>query len=106
MENHTNTIWTIGHSNRPWEEFVNLLMKNGIRTLVDIRTFPGSRKYPHFNKEHFEKHLQNYGIGYLHVPALGGRRKPTDDPRNSAWRNPSFRGYADHMLSDEFISAI
>jgi uncharacterized protein (DUF488 family) len=100
------TIWTIGHSNRAQDEFLKILQTHEINTLVDVRTFPGSNKYPHFNKEVLETDLPLAGIAYFHFPALGGRRKPQPDSQNVAWRNASFRGYADHMLSDEFQAAV
>ncbi|HYC86085.1 MAG TPA: DUF488 domain-containing protein [Chryseosolibacter sp.] len=83
-----------------------LLNNFSIKTLVDIRTYPGSRRYPHFNSEHFRRALAEKDIAYYHLPELGGRRKPLPDSPNTAWRNSSFRGYADHMQSDEFKKGI
>jgi uncharacterized protein (DUF488 family) len=74
--------------------------------LVDIRTFPGSRRYPHFNKESLWKTLDDLGIRYVHFPELGGRRKPNPDSINTAWRHAAFKGYADHMETTEFKNAI
>jgi uncharacterized protein (DUF488 family) len=99
-------IWTIGHSNRTWQEFVNILNNFSIEILADIRTFPGSRKYPYFNKEAMSGALNNVRIKYIHLPELGGRRKPLADSINTAWRNSSFQGYADHMRTEEFHSGI
>jgi uncharacterized protein (DUF488 family) len=76
-----------------------------INLLVDIRTFPGSRRYPHFNKELLAASLKQHEVDYLHMPSLGGRRKPTADSTNTSWRNASFRGYADYMKTPEFITA-
>jgi uncharacterized protein (DUF488 family) len=100
------TVWTIGHSTRSIEEFLSILKSFDIQTLIDIRTFPGSRRYPHFNKESLSRSLEENGIEYLHVVELGGRRKPLPDSVNTAWKHPSFRGYADHMQSQEFLNAI
>jgi uncharacterized protein (DUF488 family) len=95
-------IWTIGHSTRASEEFLDLLKANSIQTLVDVRTFPGSRRYPHFNRENLQASLTLTGISYLHLPELGGRRKAKPDSLNMAWRNKSFRGYADYMETSAF----
>ena len=73
-----------------------------IQLLADIRSFPGSRRYPHFNKENLQETLAQNGIAYRHMPRLGGRRKPKADSINSAWRHPAFRGYADYMQTDDF----
>ena len=99
-------IWTIGHSTRPIEEFLSLLEMHEIRLLVDIRSFPGSRRYPHFNKDNLSVTLNRRSIGYRHLAGLGGRRKPRPDSINVAWRHPAFRGYADYMQSREFIEEI
>jgi uncharacterized protein (DUF488 family) len=106
MTSIEKNIWTIGHSTRSIEEFITLLTSFGISRLVDIRTFPGSRRYPHFNKEALEKSLRNENIGYSHMAELGGRRKPQPDSVNTAWRHASFRGYADHMQTASFENAI
>src|SRR5215470_19615411 len=99
-------IWTIGHSTRPIDEFVSLLEENGIKVLVDVRTWPGSRRYPQFNEEALVESLNAHGIRYEHFPELGGRRKPSADSHNTAWRNASFRGYADHMETEQFHQGI
>lgn len=99
-------IWTIGHSTRTFEEFLELLQSFRIEMLADIRSFPGSRRYPHFNKEALSAALKNNGIDYVHLPELGGRRKPNPDSTNTAWRHPSFRGYADYMQTPAFVKAI
>jgi uncharacterized protein (DUF488 family) len=100
------TIWTIGHSTRSIEEFIGMLKSFDIQLLADIRNFPGSRRYPHFNKENLEKSLHENGIRYEHLKALGGRRAPRADSRNTGWRVAAFRGYADYMETPEFNEAL
>jgi len=100
------TIWTIGHSTRSAAEFLALLTSNGIEALADVRRFPGSRKYPHFNVEPLTHTLGEAGVQYVPFPELGGRRKPLPDSRNTAWRNDAFRGYADYMQTREFVLGI
>jgi uncharacterized protein (DUF488 family) len=95
-------IWTIGHSTRDIDDFISLLKENEIKLLVDVRSLPGSRRYPRFNQETLANSLGESGIRYEHFPELGGRRKPKPDSRNTAWRNLSFRGYADYMETEEF----
>lgn len=101
-----NRIWTIGHSTRSIEEFVSLLKGQEITLLVDVRRFPGSRKWPHFNKENLEKLLKESGIEYKHIEALGGRRKADPDSKNIAWRNESFRAYSDYTETETFTAAL
>src|ERR1041385_6937797 len=96
-------IYTIGHSTRTLDELISLLREHDIQRLADIRRYPGSRRYPHFSKESLEKTLP---IAYVHVPELGGRRKPLPDSPNNAWRNEQFRGYADYMSTREFAEAL
>lgn len=98
-------IWTIGHSNKPYEEFLRILQAHHIQLLADVRRFPGSAKYPQFNQEFLLKELAAAGIEYLHFPSLGGRRKPLKDSKNTAWRNDAFKGYADFMETEEFYKA-
>jgi uncharacterized protein (DUF488 family) len=95
-------IWTIGHSTRKIDNFIAALEAHGIRALGDVRALPGSNRYPQFNKEALAQSLAERGIRYEHFPELGGRRKAKPDSRNTAWRNASFRGYADYMETDEF----
>jgi len=95
-------IWTIGHSTRKIDTFISLLEAHGIKLVVDVRSLPGSKRYPQFNKEALAELLREHGIRYEHLPELGGRRKARHDSRNTAWRNASFRGYADYMETEEF----
>ena len=99
-------IWTIGHSTRRIDEFISLLKENGIELLADVRAWPGSKRYPHFNKEPLAESLNAHGIRYEHFPELGGKRKPNPDSHNIAWRNTSFRGYADYMETSAFETAV
>jgi uncharacterized protein (DUF488 family) len=99
-------IWTIGHSTRGIEEFIAAVETHGIKMLVDVRSLPGSRRYPQFNKEALADSLKEHGIRYEHLPDLGGRRKSKPDSHNTAWRNESFRGYADYMETEEFRKAV
>ncbi len=99
-------IWTIGHSNRSLEEFLELLSSQQIQLLADVRRFPGSRRLPHFNQENLSKSLTDAQIDYLHFPELGGRRKALPDSPNTIWRNEAFRGYADFMMTAEFRAGI
>lgn len=96
------TIFTIGHSTRTPEEFVELLKTYSITTLIDVRTIPRSRHNPQFNKEILPYTLKPHGIKYIHMPEIGGLRHPKRDSINLAWRNSSFRGYADYMQTQEF----
>ena len=99
-------IWTIGHSTRTIDEFISLLKENEIKLLGDVRAWPGSKRYPQFYKDALAKSLSEQGIRYEHFPELGGRRKPNSDSRNTAWRNASFRGYADYMETEQFQKGI
>src|SRR5947208_1661593 len=99
-------IWTIGHSTRKIDIFLSLLDENGIKLVADVRMFPGSRRYPQFGREALAKSLPQHGIGYEHFPELGGRRKAKPDSKNTAWRNESFRGYADYMETEDFRKGI
>jgi uncharacterized protein (DUF488 family) len=105
MINNKN-IWTIGHSTRTFDEFASMLAAFQIHHLIDIRRFPGSKRFPQYNKELLGPALSNLGIQYTHMEALGGRRNPRPDSLNTAWRVKGFRGYADYMETDEFKAAI
>ena len=100
------TLFTIGHSTRTLEEFVELLRGGGVKQVVDVRRFPGSRRHPQFGAERLAAGLADAGIVYRHEPSLGGRRKARPDSINTAWRNDQFRGYADHMASAEFAAGL
>ena len=99
-------IWTIGHSTRAIDEFIALLKENEIKLLVDVRSWPGSKRYPQFNKDALAESLNAHGIRYEHFRELGGKRKSKPDSRNTAWRNASFRGYADYMETEQFQKGI
>lgn len=100
-------LFTIGHSTRSLEELIEVLQAHGLQTLVDIRSFPMSRRLPHFNREALEKSLSQAGIRYVWMKELGGRRKKIrDDSPNVALRSPGFRNYADYMLTEDFEQAI
>jgi len=105
-EEYRSAIWTIGHSTRDFNDLVHLLKENDIELLADVRSFPGSRKFPRFNKESLEKSLPENGIEYIHLKQLGGRRKVKSDSRNTVWRHQAFRGYADYMETEDFRKGI
>lgn len=99
-------IYTIGHSTHSFAELLEMLQSFEVRVLADIRRFPGSRKYPQFNKDNLAPALEKNGISYIHLEELGGRRKVQTDSPNNRWKNASFRGYADYMETKEFATAI
>ena len=100
------TIWTIGHSTHPLEEFVLMLQSFQVELVADIRSYPGSKRYPHFNIEALRVSLPAEGIGYTHIKDLGGRRPALPDSKNTGWRLAAFRGYADYMETPPFRKAI
>ncbi|HUY35665.1 MAG TPA: DUF488 domain-containing protein [Pirellulales bacterium] len=100
------SIWTVGHSTRTIEEFIGILYHCQIEILVDVRHFPGSRRFPHFNKPALRDALTAADIRYEHLVELGGRRRVRPDSRNGAWRNASFRGYADYMETGPFRDGV
>ena len=100
------TIWTIGHSTHTLNEFIEMLKSFQIELVADIRSLPGSKRYPHFNKEALEISLSENNIKYRHLRELGGRRKAQPDSINTAWRHPAFRGYADYMETFPFQKTI
>lgn len=103
----TADVFTYGFSNRTWEETVEILQAWKIERLVDIRTLPGSKKFPHFNIEHLQEALPADGIEYVYLKALGGFRRTSDrGDENAGWRNASFRNYADYMQTAEFSAAL
>jgi uncharacterized protein (DUF488 family) len=100
------TIWTIGHSTRTIDDFINMLRSFQIGVLADVRNYPGSRRYPHFNKEALEISLAKNDIQYVHIKDLGGRRKSNPGSMNTTWRNEAFRGYADYMETGDFKKGV
>jgi uncharacterized protein (DUF488 family) len=106
VKDQMTTVWTVGHSTRSGEEFGGILRAHGIEVLVDVRSFPGSRRYPQFNRTALAESLAPIGIEYKHEPRLGGRRTPRKDSHNTAWKNASFRAYADHIESEEFQQGV
>lgn len=99
------TLWTIGHSSRPWSQFASMLVDAGIARLADVRRFAGSRRNPQFSRDALPPALAAVGTRYWPLPALGGRRRPAPDSPNTAWRVEAFRAYADHLASAEYIEA-
>jgi uncharacterized protein (DUF488 family) len=100
------TVWTIGHSTRTLDEFVAVLRAHGVEALVDVRRFAGSRRLPQFNEGALRDGLEQAGIAYRWLPQLGGRRAPHPESVNTGWRLDAFRGYADHLASDEFADGL
>lgn len=105
-EINNRTIWTIGHSTHPIGLFIDMLKSFEIRLLADVRRYPGSRRYPHFNSVELQRSLEEEGIGYHHFVHLGGRRQASKDSKNLAWRLPAFRAYADYLETADFQMAI
>jgi uncharacterized protein (DUF488 family) len=101
-----STVWTVGHSSRPLADFLDLLARYRIEAIADVRRFPGSKRQPAYGQPALRASLARESIDYVWLPALGGRRRPRADSPNTAWRNESFRGYADHMASAEFASGM
>lgn len=99
-------IFSIGHSTRPLDQFIQLLQAHGVTLLADVRTVPRSRHNPQFNRDTLPEALANAGIGYQHLPGLGGLRRAVPDSPNTGWRNASFRGYADYMQTPAFTAAL
>jgi len=99
-------VWTVGHSTRTAEEFNQILLAHHIGSLLDVRSSPGSRRYPHFNQPELALNLKAVEIDYYHAPELGGRRRPSPGSKNTAWQNASFRAYADHQETAEFQKGI
>lgn len=100
------TVWTIGHSTRPFDEFLALLVEHHIGTIADVRRYPGSRRYPQYGPAALPAALAEHRLDYRWMPALGGRRKTHADSPNRVWRNASFRGYADYMQTAAFGQAL
>lgn len=106
MTHDGGPVWTIGHSTRPLDQFLELLTAHNIEAVADVRRHPGSRRWPQFGGDSLAAALETRGIGYLWIPELGGRRQPRPDSANTAWRNAAFRGYADHMETEAFASGL
>jgi uncharacterized protein (DUF488 family) len=105
-KNPSPLVMTIGHSTRTLEEFIGLLEAHRITCVVDVRTVPRSWHNPQFNKTTLPRALKKAGLGYVHMPGLGGRRHAKVDSINMGWRNASFRGYADYMQTPEFAQSL
>lgn len=99
-------IWTIGHSNISFQDFLELLKEFRIEILADVRSYPGSRKFPWFNREYLAENIPQEGIEYILIKNLGGRRKANPNSHNTAWKNIQFRGYADYMETPDFMEGI
>ncbi|MFA5628833.1 MAG: DUF488 domain-containing protein [Dehalococcoidales bacterium] len=107
MDNGTKkTVFTLGHSTRPIEEFILLLTENNIQKVVDVRTIPRSRHNPQFNADSLPESLKKAGIAYQHMAGLGGLRHTLKDSINMGWHNTSFRGFADYMQTPEFADSL
>ena len=106
MTHVSTAVWTIGHSTRTLEEFVAVLRAHSVEALVDVRRFAGSRRLPQFNEGTLRAGLEGARIAYEWLPSLGGRRTPLADSPNTGWRHPAFRGYADHIASEEFADGL
>jgi uncharacterized protein (DUF488 family) len=100
------TVWTIGHSTHTFEAFLALVAVHGIDLLADIRAVPRSRRHPHFDQTVLERTVPEHGIVYVHLPRLGGWRRPAPESPNGGWRNRSFRGYADYAMGQEFAAGL
>jgi uncharacterized protein (DUF488 family) len=103
---HSTVVLTIGHSTRAIEEFIGLLQAHAVSRVVDVRTIPRSRYNPQFNQDSLADSLKKAGLGYVHMPGLGGLRHARRDSINVGWRNASFRGYADYMQTPEFEQSL
>lgn len=99
-------VWTIGHSTRSLEAFLDLLARNRIEAVADVRRYPGSRRWPHFAREPLATALEGRGLVYMWFPELGGRRTPSSESTNTAWRSAAFRGYADYMVTEVFADGL
>jgi len=106
MKELKKIVWTIGHSTRTFEEFIEMLRSFQIEMVADIRSYPGSRKFPQFNKESLQMTLAQNKIEYIHLKKLGGRRKVNPDSKNTSWRHLAFRAYADYMQTNDFKEGI
>lgn len=99
-------VWTIGHSTHAIDAFLALLVSHDIAQVADVRTVPQSRRHPQFRTDALARSLPERGVEYAHLPRLGGWRRASADSSNGAWRNLSFRGYADYAMGDEFACGL
>ena len=99
-------MFTLGHSNRDLPTFLALIAQHDISAVVDVRRVPASRRHPHFARESLETAITRAGVSYVWMPALGGKRQPRADSPHTAWKEPAFAGYADHMESQAFAEAV
>jgi uncharacterized protein (DUF488 family) len=99
-------VFTVGHSTHSLDDLVSLLLRHEIAQVADVRMIPASRRLPHFSRERLAESLPTKGIAYVHLPDLGGRRRPGPGSQNAGWRNAGFRGYADYMQTDQFEAAL
>ena len=99
-------VLTVGHSTRSLDELVALLQEHGVEAVADVRTAPGSRRLPHFSRPALAALLPPRGLDYVHLPELGGFRRPRPDSPNDGWQNRSFRGYADYMWTAEWLKGL
>lgn len=106
MKKENKTIWSIGHSTHTFDEFIEMLKFFQLEVVADIRSFPGSRRFPQFNKESLEITLPQNNLEYIHIKDLGGRRKVNPNSKNTSWRHLAFRGYADFMETEAFKEGI
>ena len=102
----TVTIWTVGHSTRSLEGFLELLSASRIEAVADVRRYPGSRRWPHFARDPLGAALENRGLFYMWFSELGGRRTPSPHSPNTGWRSAAFRGYADYMATEAFADGL
>lgn len=100
------TVWTLGHSTREIDEFLSIVDVHGIELIADVRRFPASRRLPQFEADALEASLRPRGVAYRWFESLGGRRRPDPESTNLGWRHPAFRGYADHVASEEFATGL
>ncbi len=106
MPESSSVVLTVGHSNRSTDELISLLRKHAAREIVDVRKMPRSGRNPQFNADALATMLRQAGVGYRHVPELGGLRRARPDSPNGGWRNPSFRGYADYTMEPTFQETV
>jgi uncharacterized protein (DUF488 family) len=100
------TAYTVGHSNRAFDELVSVLGAHEVAAVADVRRFPASRRLPQFNADALATALPRHGLEYVPFPGLGGRRKPDPQSPNSGWQHPSFRAYADYMQTTSFLDEL